>query len=221
MTEIKIDQHLLHHCVCASRTQPVGWSRVAHFATFKPDYISIQFWNPHLMSDVVNCKVETRYDLLQKLQKSKRGQEMNIGYRREPVIWKVFSTSLSACLKSLSTSLLFPSPPGSETRAFHGLRKAALCKKSFFLSQVSLWMVDREVNSRPRSWGALPPSIPLFSGHSPQDCEDTRCKSWTSQVEDIKGTPGSPNREEICRGLKGRRGPRPSSEVVRVCCYLL
>lgn len=42
------------------------------------------------MSDVLNCKVERRHDLLQKLQKSKRGPEMNRGYKREPVIWKVF-----------------------------------------------------------------------------------------------------------------------------------
>lgn len=57
----------------AGKIQPMGWSRVVQLETLKLDCISIRFGNPYLVSDALSCKVETRHDLLQKLQMSKKG----------------------------------------------------------------------------------------------------------------------------------------------------
>lgn len=80
-------------------------------------------------------------------------------------------------------------------KEFHGLRKVALCKKSFSYSQMSLQMADKEPL----------PSIPLFSERAlHSDCEDTQQKPETSRAEGTRGAPDSLNR--VRRAHETREG---------------
>lgn len=63
---------------------------MSHLATFKPDCVSIQFWNPHLVANALNCKLETRRDLLQKVQRSKKSTGDEHMIQKETLFAKAF-----------------------------------------------------------------------------------------------------------------------------------
>lgn len=97
-------------CLCWQNTASrngVGWHTFQHLNQItSPSSFGIP-----TMSDVFNCKVEWGMTFCRNFRRAKRVQKMNIGYKREPLICKVFLCWLLAWLSHLA-----PPTPNSEMR---------------------------------------------------------------------------------------------------------
>lgn len=162
-------------------------------------------WHLQLLSQITS---PSSVGIPTSVRRAERAQDKNMGYKGNPLFVKSFHAAVGLIEVTrhpqvqkeesfmASGQLLSPKSHSSNPRCHFG------------------WQA-RSWNSKPRPWGAPPPSIPVFSGKNPQNSEDPRPgrEYQTGQAERTRGTPDSLNRRdqnEPEKGIDGKEGPRPS-----------